>query len=97
MFATIRVYQNAVSKHEIVRRVEEEFIPVLKGASGFRGWYIVDGGNGSLASVTLFETMEDTLAANELSAKWIQENNAADLLPEAPVITAGKVLRSVLI
>jgi len=97
MFATIRVYQNATSKQELAQRIEEEFIPVLKETSGFRGWYIIDGGNGALASVTLFDSLEDTLAANEKSAQWIRDNDAADLLPQAPTITAGEIMRSVLV
>jgi hypothetical protein len=97
MFATIRVYQNATSKQEIAQRVEQEFIPVLKETPGFRGWYIIDGGNGALASVTLFDSLEDTMAANEKSAQWIRDNDAAELLPEAPEVIAGEVMRSVML
>jgi hypothetical protein len=95
MFATIRIYETPASKHEIASFVEERFIPTVKEISGFRGWYIVDGGDETIASITLFDSLETTLAANEGSERYRRENDdMSKLLPNAPRIVVGEVLRS---
>ena len=93
MFATIRIYQTPASKHEIASFVEERFIPTVKETSGFRGWYIVDGGDETIASITLFDSLETTVAANESSEAYRNENDdMSKLLPNAPNIVVGEVL-----
>ncbi len=93
MFATIRIYQDVEQKQEIARRVEEGFVPMMKETPGFRGWYVIDGGDGTHVSITFFDSLEATAEANEKSAEWIKQNDMSGLLPNPPEIVAGEVLR----
>jgi len=93
MFASIRIYRGAVSVPKILRQVEVGFVPILKRTTGFRSWQVIDSSGGQLVSISIFDHAEEALAANELAESWIRDN-VADLLPEAPDIVTGQVVRS---
>ena len=95
MYATIRKYRGMRSTVEIVKRAEKGFAPLLKKLSGFQGYYVMDCGDGVIASISVFDTRESALASNEKAAAWVKAN-LADLVGEAkPEITAGEVRLSV--
>ncbi len=48
----------------------------------------------TLASITMFDRLEDTMAANKESAAWVQDSEVSKMPPETPEITAGEALRS---
>ncbi len=96
MFVSIRVYENAVSKEKIAGRVKDGFVvPHGRQLPGFRGWYSFDAGNGKIGSVTLFDNEEAAVTNNERASAWVRDNDLAELLPDAPEIIVGKVIRSV--
>ncbi len=95
MYATIRKYRGMRSPQEIVKRAEKGFAPILKKLGGFQGYYVMDCGDGVMASISVFDTRESALASNEKAAAWVKAN-LADLVGEAkPEITAGEVRLSV--
>jgi hypothetical protein len=94
MFVTIRIYETPQPKHEIAEFVEERFLPSVSENSDFRGWYIVDAGEDKLVSITLFDRFQTVLEANEKSEAYRKENDEMfKLLPNAPEIVAGEVMR----
>ena len=80
---------------EVVRRVEGEggFTEIVKGIDGFGGYWIVDGGGGQMATITVGSEsgVEDSA---RLAAEWVQEN-AADLVEERLDSTSGELKVSV--
>src|SRR6476646_7868760 len=60
MFATIRRYESVdVGRtSELVKKVDEGLAPRLSKLPGFRGYYLVDVGDGVLTSIGLFDTPE---------------------------------------
>ena len=64
---------------------------LMKQSPGFRGYYVFDAGDGGGGSVTLFDTRDDALVANEKALAWIQAS-LSDLIDGEPEITAGEVL-----
>jgi len=54
MYAAIRTYET-VDAGEVTRRANRGFVPILRGTPGFIAYYIVDGGDGKLASISVFE------------------------------------------
>jgi hypothetical protein len=78
------------SVEEITRGAEEGFIPSIKAASGFLAYYVVDAGDGVVATVSVFETREGAEDSIRMAADWIRQNMAS-LLPNPPEITAGEV------
>ena len=89
MYASIRKYKSS-NTAETIKRVNEGFVPIISQARGFVAYYLVDGGGGSLASVSLFETQAGADESNRLAADWVKANLAA-LTAGPPEITAGEV------
>jgi hypothetical protein len=92
MHAAIRQYRvDPDSVDEIVRGVNEGLLPIIEGASGFRAYYALDAGGGTIASVSVFEDRAGAEESTRLAADWIRENMAS-LFPEPPEVLQGEVV-----
>jgi hypothetical protein len=74
----------------IVSRVESDFVDQVKQIDGFVGYYVIDGGDGTAASVTVGETADAVAEATRLSGNWVREN-VADFVDGEPEVTVGEV------
>jgi hypothetical protein len=74
----------------LVQKVEDEFVEQIKSIDGFVGYYVIDGGDGSAASVTVGETADAVAESTRRAASWVRES-ASDLVEGEPEITAGEV------
>ena len=94
MFATIRRYDGVdVNRSaELTRKVNETLIPKLENLSGFKGYYLVDAGNGVFTSLGLFETPEQGMESTKFVTTWIREEKLDTILPNEPTITSGKIV-----
>ena len=94
MHATIRRYEgvDVTRVNEVVGKVNETLVPQLRELPGFTGYYLIEGGNGVLSSLGLFETSEQADKSTMLVSKWITEQNFDKVIPNAPKITSGKVV-----
>jgi hypothetical protein len=91
VYQTIREYQTSPqSTNEILQKVEKSFVPFVTNAPGFRDYTCIDGGNGTLTSVSLFENRVDGEKFNELAKTWVHEN-LGSLMPTAPRVITGEV------
>ena len=72
MYVIIRRLTQMRSVSEAARRAESGIGQMLRQAPGFRGYYVFDAGNGVGGSVTLFESREEALAANDKALAWIR-------------------------
>jgi hypothetical protein len=88
MHTVIRRYQGVQDSAEVARRAAEEFGPQLRDQPGFQGYWVVDGGGGVLATITVFETEEAAVESTAAAATWVQEH-MPNLVPNAPQVTAG--------
>jgi hypothetical protein len=89
MHAAIRQYK-VNDMDTLVSRVDAEFVPRVKGIEGFIGYYVIDGGNGTVVSVTVGETAEAVDASTTAAAEWVREN-VADLIEGPPQVVTGEV------
>ena len=90
MYASVRRYNVEGSVDELMRRVDEGFVPIISKAREFLAYYCVDAGNGVAASISIFEDQAGAEESNRLAADWVREN-LSSLLPNPPEITAGIV------
>ncbi len=94
MFAIIRrhdgVDQNRTT--ELTSKVNETLMPKLSELPGFKGYYLIDAGNGVFTSLGLFETPEQGMESTKLVATWIREEKLETILPNEPTITSGKIV-----
>jgi hypothetical protein len=94
MHATIRRY-DGVDQNRIVEltdKVNETLVPKLSKMQGFKGYYLIDGGNGIFSSLGLFETSDQADESTKLASTWIQDEKLESVFPNAPKITSGKVM-----
>ena len=89
MYASIRRYKTD-SAAEVTRLVNEEFVPRIKSLPGFLAYYVIDTGEGMLASVSVFETRDGAEESNRMAASWVKESLTGLLSP--PEITAGEAV-----
>ena len=94
MHATIRRYDGVDTARidELTRRVEETLVPKLSKLDGFKGYYLIDAGNGVFTSLGHFETPEQGLESTKLVATWLREEKLETILPNEPKITSGKIV-----
>jgi len=94
MFATIRRYDGVDQNrtNELTTKVNETLVPQLRTLPGFKGYYLVEAGNGVFSSLGLFETPEQSEESTKVVAAWIRDEKLETMIPHAPVITSGKVI-----
>lgn len=89
MFASIRQYGSS-DPDEVVRRVEDGFIPIISQTPGFIAYYVLDCGNNTLVSVSVFDSQAGADESTRLAADWVREN-LAGLFDGPPAVTSGEV------
>lgn len=89
MYASIRRYKTD-SAAEVTRLVNEGFVPRIKSLPGFLAYYVIDTGEGMMASVSVFETKDGAEESNKVAASWVKESLPGLLGP--PEITAGEAV-----
>jgi hypothetical protein len=94
MFATIRRYDGVDQNRttELTTKVNETLMPKLNKLPGFKGYYLIDAGNGVFSSLGLFETPEQGMESTKLVTAWIREETLETILPNEPKITSGKIV-----
>lgn len=91
MYASIRKYKTTPGAvDELTRRVEKGFVPIISAAPGFVGYYCLDSGNDTVASVSLFKDQAGAEESNRMAAVWVKDN-LASLMAGPPDIAAGEV------
>ena len=91
MYVSVRRYKmEPGSVDELMRRVEEGFVPIVSKGPGFVAYYALDAGDGVVASISVFEDQAGAEESNRMAADWVREN-LASLLPNPPEVTAGEV------
>ena len=89
MHASIRRYR-VRDMDALVSKVEEEFVEQVKEIDGFVGYYVIDGDDGTAASVTVGETAQAVAESVRLAGAWVRES-ASDLVEGDPEVTVGEV------
>ena len=94
MHATIRRYEGVDQNRtdELTGKVNETLVPMLSKLPGFKGYYLIEGGNGVFSSLGIFETSEQADESTKLAASWIRDEKLETALPNPPRITSGKVV-----
>ena len=90
MYAVIRRYQfDQNASDELDRKVREILVPLLKDLPGFVTYYWLNTGEGSGASLSVFESREGAEESVRVAATFGQRH-LADITSK-PEITKGEV------
>jgi hypothetical protein len=91
MFAAIRRYQtDPDSLDEVVRQVNEGFVPLIGDMPGFVAYIALNAGQGEFGTVSVFEDQRSAEESNRAAEEWVSEN-LSELLP-SPDYAAGEVV-----
>ena len=78
MHATIRRYdgvdQNRVV--ELTDKVNETLVPKLSELEGFKGYYLIEAGNGIWSSLGIYETSEQADESTKVAESWIRDEDS---------------------
>ena len=93
MYVTVRRYvTDPKSVSEVMGRIKEEFVPIISKVPGFMSYSVLDAGNGTLASISSFESKSGADESTRRTADWVK--SVSLLLPNPPQITAGDMVIS---
>ncbi len=89
MHASVRRYRTR-DIAALEQKIEEEFIEQAKEVDGFVGYYVIDGGDGDVASVTVCKTADALQRITRLAGDWVRES-VGDLVEGEPDVITGEV------
>ena len=94
MHATIRRYEGVDPQRtvELTKRVNETLVPKLRKLQGFKGYYLIEAGNGVFSSLGLFEGPEQIVESTKVASNWVTDEKLEGMLPNPPTITSGKIV-----
>jgi hypothetical protein len=94
MHATIRRYDGVDQNRtvELTGKVNETLVPKLSKMQGFKGYYLIEAGNGVISELGLFETPEQGAESTKLAASWVRDERLETAFPNPPKITSGRVV-----
>jgi len=79
---------------EFAKRVEAGAVPVMQKMDGFRGYYLIAGGDDTIVAISLFTNQTVAQTSTQTLMPWIKEN-LGPLLASPTEPTDGTVLIAV--
>ena len=94
MYVTHRRYEGIDQSRieEMTRKVNDSLIPRLSELPGFKGYFLIEAGNGVIKSTSLFDTSSQAEDSTRVAAEWTQEENLEKLVPNPPKVIVRRVL-----
>ena len=93
MYAAVRRYEGITDDAKAGHMVGESFVPLLKEVPGFIAYFWIDAGDGTMASLSVFESKAGADKSVAVAHAWVAEN-APNLFPNPPRVTEGPVVAS---
>jgi heme-degrading monooxygenase HmoA len=94
MFTSIRKYTvRRGTVEDLARRVQEDFVPMVRQMPGFRSYYLLEGGPDVLITISMFDSADEAFASNGKAADWVR-NNVLEHTRGLPEIMIGNALIS---
>lgn len=92
MYVAVRRYGLLTNEpvDRVIRGIKEGFIPIIKKTPGFLAYYVLDSGNGTLTSISIFEHRAGAELSNRMAEDWVGRN-LMSAFPTSPEIMGGEV------
>lgn len=93
MYAVIRRWniKDISDLDEIVRLAQEGFVPLIKQVPGFVAYHLVNAGNNTVVTFSLFHDKAGAEQSTRTAASWVQQN-LAQYVQGTPEVTSGEVV-----
>jgi hypothetical protein len=87
----IKTLADNYNPEEATKMVDELFIPLISALPGFVEYFWIDLGGGAMISITLFESLSESIDANFEARKWVKDYLGTILSPSVSV-DAGTIV-----
>ena len=89
MYAVVRRYTSGGQLADALVQRRQEVEQILTGVPGFRAYYALRSGDGTVATVTVCDDQAGTQESTRRAADWVRQNMAgASISP--PEVTEGE-------
>jgi hypothetical protein len=75
---------------KVMQGVREGFLPIIRDQPGFLAYYVLNSGDGTLTSISIFEHRAGAEKSNRMAEDWVGKN-MTNTLPTSPEIIVGEV------
>ena len=75
---------------QITQQVTTGFVPIISGTPGYVGYYLIDTGNDTLVTVSIFQDQAGTEESTRRAADFVRAN-MANLVDGPPEVSMGTV------
>jgi heme-degrading monooxygenase HmoA len=90
MFVSVRIYNGVSNFDEVAKQGRAGLAPRMREQPGFRAYHLVHCEDGSVRSMSCFDTREQSEAAYAITRDWVT-SNLGHLVPTPPTILKGEV------
>jgi hypothetical protein len=93
MYMVIRHYHDidpAYAQRSLERN-RTSLVPLLRQQPGFIAYYTLEGEDGTVVSIGVYESKEEAERSNQIAAEWTKQNSS-EFVRRSPRITQGEVL-----
>jgi hypothetical protein len=92
MYVSIRRYGLLTREpvEKVLQGVREGFLPIIRDQPGFLAYYVLNSGDGTLTSISIFEHRAGAEKSNRMAEDWVGKN-MTNTLPTSPEIIVGEV------
>jgi hypothetical protein len=93
MYMVIRHYHDIDPAYasQSIERNRTTLVPLLSQQPGFVSYYTIEGEDGSVVSIGVYESKEEAERSNQIAADWTKQNSS-QYVRKPPKITQGEVL-----
>jgi hypothetical protein len=92
MYVAVRRYEGVTDPSEVIRHVNEGFLPIISEVPGFVNYSFVDAGEGVLLSISVFEHQSGAEESTWRAGEYIGEHGLASMFPNPPQVTDGEIV-----
>jgi hypothetical protein len=91
MHGVLRDYTlDATNVDEVIRRIAQGGVPIIRAIPGFVAYSILDAGHGHLVTYSVYESKMGAEESTKKAAAWVKENLVA-MVPTPPRVLEGAV------
>jgi excisionase family DNA binding protein len=81
VYAAIRRYRvDTDSCSEVVKLILERFVPLIKESQGLLAYYVLDAGDGVIATMTICEDKEKVEESSRVATEWLKQYLASSIV-----------------
>jgi len=90
MHIAVRRYEGVRNQAQLGQNFREDFSPLITAIRGWKGYYLVDAGGGTVFTVSIFDDAGGAQESIKVAADWVKKH--PNVLPPAAQVTSGEVI-----